>query len=97
MTQVPPPPVPTTTIEPVKTAGLGKLACVVTLIAGIAVNATTMEQLGKSMFSASLALWGLGFILMLGSFLGRRKKGWAFLALLLNAAIATWFVVSVQS
>ncbi len=97
MTQVPPPPVPTTTIEPLKTAGLGKLACFVTFVAGVAIIATKEEQLGQAIFSASLALWGLGFILMIGSFLGRRKKAWAVLALLLNAVIAAWLVISVQS
>lgn len=97
MTQVPPPVPTTTTIEPVKTAGLGKLACFVTFVAGVSIIATKEEQLGQAIFSGSLALWGLGFILTIGSFLGRRKKGWAVLALLLNAAIAGWFMVSVQS
>ena len=98
MTQMPPPldaPV-STTIAPVKRPGVGKLACLVTLVAGIAMIVTVMQQFGHVMFSASLALWAIAFLLTLAGFLPGRKKGWAFLALLMNIAIGAWFVMSLN-
>jgi uncharacterized membrane protein len=96
MTQMPSP-LDSSAIDARPRKGLGKFACLVSLVAGIALIATVTQELGRVMFSASLALWALGFLLTLGGLLPGRKKGWAILALLFNVAIATWFVMSLQT
>jgi uncharacterized membrane protein len=99
MTQMPPPldsPAMGATVLNPRRKGLGKIACLVTFVAGIALIATVLGELGKVMFSASVALWAIALLLTFAGLLPGRKKGWAFLSLLLNAAIAAWFVMSFQ-
>ena len=101
MTQMPPPldspAAGASTIAPLKRPGVGKLAFLVSLVAGIVLVVTVMQQFGHVMFSAALALWALGFLLTLAGFLPGRKKGWAILALLTNIAIAGWVFVSMSA
>jgi hypothetical protein len=98
MTQMPPPldTPAATTVPAVKKSGVGKLAFIVTLVAAIALVTTVLEQFGHVMFSASLALWALGFLLTLAGLLPGRKKGWAFLSLLFNIALAGWVALSMS-
>jgi hypothetical protein len=97
MTQMPPPlDAPVVSANFTKRPGTGKLACWITLIAGAAIITSVMGQFGHVMFSASIALWAIGFLLTLAGLLPGRKKSWAFLALLLNIALAAWFAVSLN-
>jgi hypothetical protein len=98
MTQMPPP-LDTpggTTVAAVKKPGVGKFAFLVTLVAAIALVATVVGEFGHVMFSASLALWALGFLLTVAGLLPGRKKGWAFLSLLVNIALAGWVAMSMS-
>jgi hypothetical protein len=73
-------------------AGLGKFACLLTLIAGGGLLATVLEDFGATAFVAVISVWALGLLLTMISFFSNRGKGWAILSLVLSLGIGGWLI-----